>query len=149
MKYRARRIIIGLIIPIMISIIICGIFYYKNAHKEFMNEIAEYEGDTSEQMKGIIIRKDNWEEYFTLEIQEDLEKNDVTFYFRLKDEYHDMMATEKACYVNITLSEGTYLTWSSSHGKDFEATVKIDSDEDVEYEKIELKKISGELYLIK
>ena len=110
MRYKAKRIFIGLIIPIIAAVLICGVFYYKNAHVGFINEITARKGDTSEQMKGIIIRKDNWQEYFTLETREELIKNEAgelekvqyVNYLSLKEEYRDKIATERASFVNIT-----------------------------------------------
>ena len=113
MKNKIKRIFIGLIIPTIAAILICVAFYYKNVHEGFMNVIKDYEGDTSEQMKAVMIRKDNWQEYFTLEtnlelyknLDGELEKVQYINCLTLKDEYKAKIATERASFLNITVRQ--------------------------------------------
>ena len=113
MKNKIKRIFIGLIIPTITAVLICVAFYYKNVHEGFMNVIKDYEGDTSEQMKAVMIRKDNWQEYFTLEtnlelyknLDGELEKVQYINCLTLKDEYKAKIATERASFLNITVRQ--------------------------------------------
>ena len=146
MKHSIKRYLIGLIIPTVAAVLICGVFYYKNAHQEVISEIAAYEGDTSEMMKGIILRKDNWQDYFTLETTE--EANCL----RLKEEYHDKIAVERASFINITVKQENepdvqHMTWTSSHEGVFEVIYEFENQEQVS--EIKVEKVSGELYLKK
>lgn len=110
MRYKTKRILIGLVIPTIAAAMICGVFYYKNVHVGFVNEIKKYEDDTSEQMKGIVIRKDNWQDYFTLETRVELIKNEAgelekvqyVNCLSLKEEYRTKLTTERDSIVNIT-----------------------------------------------
>ena len=146
MKNRLKRIFIGLFLPTIAAIFICVVFYYKNVHQEVVSEFAGYTGDTSDQMKGIMLRKDNWQEYFTLETTE--EANCL----RLKEEYHDKIAAERASFINITVKQETepdvqHMTWTSSHEGAFEVIYEFENQEQVS--EIKVEKVSGELYLKK
>ena len=149
MKHRIKRYLFGLIIPTIAAVLICVVFYYKNAHQEVISEFAAYEGDTSEQMKGIMLRKDNWQEYFTIETTK--EANCL----RLKEEYHDKIATERASFINITVKQETepdvqHMTWTSSYENVFEVKYEFENKEDLEQiPEIEVEEVSGELYLKK
>jgi len=159
MKNKMRRLFIGLILPIIAAILICGVFYYKNAHVSFMKEYQNYEGDTSEQVKGIIIRKDNWQDYFILEAKQN------SICLSLKEEYRTELTTERDSFVNITgrlnsnktknESKIKQFVWNSALGTVYETEVELDNDEYLEEknlqipEEFEIEEVSGQLYLLK
>jgi hypothetical protein len=115
MKNKGKRILIGLIIPIIVTTLFCIIFFYKNEFKSFLGDVKEQE--LSEEIleedgaKIIKLTKNNWNKYFEIEIKPELvwneagelEKVQYVMYLSLKKEYHhEISLTQRESYVNLT-----------------------------------------------
>lgn len=96
MNNKFKRIAIGFVIPIIITVLVCGIFYYKNAHQSLLAYVdTEEEVDDSK----VVLTKQNWEEYFEyveeyVQIKNDagkVERVELDAYYRMKDEYYEKL----------------------------------------------------------
>lgn len=109
MNNKWKRMTIGFVFPMIIMIVVCGIFYFKNAHQSLLDGMKTEKVSTASK---VVISKLNWEEYFTLESKVELIKNEsgelekVLYidYLKLKDEYRDKIALE---YKNYVILSGT------------------------------------------
>lgn len=54
MKNKGKRILIGLIIPIIVTTLFCVSFFYKNEWKGFLGEVKEQEESLQEEMPDVI-----------------------------------------------------------------------------------------------
>jgi len=106
MKNKGKRILIGLVIPIVVTTLFCITFFYKNEWKGFMGEVKEQEESMKEEIpeevqeedgaKIIKLTKNNWDRYFEIEIKPELvwneagelEKVQYVMYLSLRKEYH-------------------------------------------------------------
>lgn len=121
MKNKGKRILIGLIIPIIVTTLFCVSFFYKNEWKGFLGEVKEQEESLQEEMpeevleedgaKIIKLTKNNWDKYFEIEIkpelvwneENELEKVQYVSCLILKEEYHDKISlTQRESYLNLT-----------------------------------------------
>ena len=72
MKNKGKRILIGLVIPIIATTIFCAAFFYKNELKGLLGDVKAQE-EMSEEMqeedgaKIIKLTKNNWDKYFEIE----------------------------------------------------------------------------------
>lgn len=109
MNNKWKRMTIGFVLPMMIMLIVCGIFYYKNAHQSLLDGMKTEEVSTASK---VMISKSNWEEYFTLESKVEFIKNEAgelekvlyIDHLKLKEEYRDKIALE---YKNYVILSGT------------------------------------------
>ena len=74
MKNKGKRILIGLIIPIIATTLFCASFFYKNELKSFLGDVKEQEEMSEEVLeedgaKIIKLTKNNWDKYFEIEIR--------------------------------------------------------------------------------
>ena len=116
MKNKGKRILIGLIIPIIATTLFCASFFYKNELKSFLGDVKGQEEMTEEVLeedgaKIIKLTKNNWDKYFEIEIKPELvwneaaelEKVQYVMYLSLKKEYHhEISLTQRESYVNLT-----------------------------------------------
>ena len=121
MKKKGKRILIGLVIPIIVTTLFCTTFFCKNELKGFQGDAKEQEESLQEELseevleedgaKIIKITKNNWDNYFEIEIKpelvwneaEELEKVQYVMYLSLKKEYHhEISMTQRESYVNLT-----------------------------------------------
>lgn len=110
MNNRCKRITVGFVLPIIIAVLICGIFYYKNAHQSLLDYMGTEEVNDGSK---VILTKQNWEEYFTLETKQELYKNDAgelekvqyVHYISLKEEYHDKLDESAIGILNLTVMQ--------------------------------------------
>lgn len=107
MNNRWKRRTIGFVLPMIIMALVCGIFYFKNAHQSLLDGMKLEEVSTASK---VVISKLNWEEYFTLESKQEVIKNESgelekVFYIdqlKLKEEYRDKIALEYKNYVILS-----------------------------------------------
>ena len=95
-EMKAKRILLGLVLPVMIAAFVSGGFFYSNAYGNLMKsmEAAEEKENLSGSVK---ITKENWQDYFTVETKEETEYNSedeltkvkYVSVISLKEEYHD------------------------------------------------------------
>ena len=107
MNNRWKRMTIGFVLPMIIMALVCGIFYFKNAHQSLLDGMKIEKVSTASK---VVISKLNWEEYFTLESKLEVIKNELgelekVFYIdhlKLKEEYRDKIALEYKNYVILS-----------------------------------------------
>ena len=107
MNNRWKRMTIGFVLPMIIMALVCGIFYFKNAHQSLLDGMKLEEVSTASK---VVISKLNWEEYFTLESKLEVIENESgelekVFYIdqlKLKEEYRDKIALEYKNYVILS-----------------------------------------------
>lgn len=107
MNNKWKRITIGFILPMIIMIAVCIIFYLNNAHQSLLDGMETEEVSTASK---VVLSKKNWEEYFTLETKLEFVKNEAgelekVFYIdclKLKEEYRDKITLEYINHVTIT-----------------------------------------------
>ena len=116
MKNKGKRILIGLIIPIIATTLFCASFFYKNELKSFLGDVKEQEEMSEEVLeedgaKIVKLTKNNWDKYFEIKIKPELvwnetgelEKVQYVMYLSLKREYHhEISLTQRESYVNLT-----------------------------------------------
>ena len=116
MKNKGKRILIGLVIPIVVTALFCMTFFYKNEWKGFLGDVKEQEEMSEEVLeedgaKIVKLTKNNWDKYFEIEIKPELvwneagelEKVQYVMYLSLKKEYHhEISLTQRESYVNLT-----------------------------------------------
>lgn len=73
MNNKWKRITIGFVLPMVIIAVVCVIFYFKNAHQNLLDGMKTVEVST---VSKVAISERNWEEYFTLETNLELVKNE-------------------------------------------------------------------------
>ena len=116
MKNKGKRILIGLVIPIIATTIFCAAFFYKNELKGLLGDVKAQE-EMSEEMqeedgaKIIKLTKNNWDKYFEIDIAPELvwneagelEKVQYAIYLSLKKEYHhEISLTQRESYLTLT-----------------------------------------------
>ena len=109
MNNKWKRMTIGFVLPMVIISVVCGIFYYKNAHQSLLDGMKKEKVSTASK---VMISKKNWEEYFTLETKQEFIKNEAgevekvlyVDHLKLKEEYRDKIALE---YKNYVILSGT------------------------------------------
>ena len=116
MKNKGKRILIGLVIPIIATTLFCAAFFYKNELKGLLGDVKAQE-EMSEEMqeedgaKIIKLTKNNWDKYFEIDIAPELvwneagelEKVQYAIYLSLKKEYHhEISLTERESYLTLT-----------------------------------------------
>lgn len=107
MNNKWKRMTIGLVLPMIIMSVVCGIFYFKNAHQSLLDGMQTEEVST---VSKVVISKRNWEEYFTLETKLELIQNEAgelekvlyVDHLKLKDECRDQIALEYKNYVILS-----------------------------------------------
>ena len=116
MKNKGKRILIGLMIPIIATTLFCTAFFYKNELKGLLVDVKEQEEMPEEMLdedgaKIIKLTKSNWDKYFTIESKpkfiwnetDELEKVEYVTCVILKEEYHDKISlTQRESYLNLT-----------------------------------------------
>jgi len=121
MKNKGKRILIGLMIPIIATTLFCAAFFYKNELKGFLGDVKAQDESLKEEMpeeiqeedgaKIIKLTKNNWDKYFEIEIKPELvwdeagelEKVQYVMYLSLRKEYHhEISLTQRESYVNLT-----------------------------------------------
>ena len=155
MKNKGKRILIGLVIPIIVTTLFCTTFFYKNELKGFQGDAKEKEESLQEELseevleedgaKIIKITKNNWDNYFEIEIKpelvwneaEELEKVQYVMYLSLKKEYHhEISMTQRESYVNLTGLR--QLDWMQ-----YEITDPVDGEWQITKKQMELIKGGG------
>ena len=155
MKNKGKRILIGLVIPIIVTTLFCTTFFYKNELKGFQGDAKEQEESLQEELseevleedgaKIIKITKNNWDNYFEIEIKpelvwneaEELEKVQYVMYLSLKKEYHhEISMTQRESYVNLTGLR--QLDWMQ-----YEITDPVDGEWQITKKQMELIKGGG------
>ena len=107
MNNKWKRMTIGFVLPMIVMAVVCGIFYFKNAHQSLLDGMKIEKVSTASK---VVISKLNWEEYFTLETKLEVIENEAgelekVFYIdhlQLKEEYREKIALEYKNYVTIT-----------------------------------------------
>ena len=116
MKNKGKRILIGLVIPIIATTLFCAAFFYKNELKELLGDVKEKEEMPEEMLdedgaKIIKLTKNNWDKYFEIDIAPELvwneagelEKVQYAIYLSLKKEYHhEISLTQRESYLTLT-----------------------------------------------
>lgn len=112
MNNKVKRTVIGLVFPTLVIILVCAVFYYKNAHQSLIEGMKASDGTSYSKVK---ITEKNWEEYFTVETKMELFNNDAgelekvqyIDYISLKEEYREKIALEEKNYVSISGTQKT------------------------------------------
>ena len=96
MNDKVKRYLIGCVIPVLLTVLVCGIFFYQNAAAAIFAKPAE----ETEVLEGTVtLNKGNWEEYFEY-VEEyvpitndagEVERIELDVYYRMKDEYYERL----------------------------------------------------------
>ena len=122
MNNKFKRIAIGFILPIMITVLVCGIFYYKNAHQNLL-AYTNVEEETNESVT--TLTKANWEEYFEY-IEEyvpvknesgEIEGIKLDAYYRMKDEYYERVESSSEQVILMLEVDDTYKEYQMTDAK--------------------------------
>jgi len=113
MSSKWKRMLIALVLPMVVTITICGIFYYKNAHSTVLGLKEKYE--EYQEFDGVILTKKNWNEYFEYveEYVTDIDEqgNAVSIrldaYYKMKDEYYEKISKNTERIIFIVNADGT------------------------------------------
>lgn len=97
MNNRTKRILIGLVLPTIVMLLICGGFFYRNAFGHLMKPMQKTTEEKVQTNGTITLTKANWEEYFEYVEEYVQVKNDdgeveevyLDAYYKMKDEYYE------------------------------------------------------------
>lgn len=97
MNDKVKRYLIGSVIPVLLTVLVCGIIFKQNAAAAIFAESAEEEAEIPEGT--VILNKGNWEEYFEyveeyVKITNDageVERVELDAYYRMKREYYERL----------------------------------------------------------
>jgi len=101
MNNKTKRILVGLVLPTIVMLLICGGFFYKNAFSH-LKKPTQKTTEEKVQTKGTItLTKANWEEYFEYVEEYVQVKNDageveeiyLDAYYKMKDEYYERLVS--------------------------------------------------------
>ncbi|MGN1267829.1 MAG: hypothetical protein ACI4UH_07805 [Dorea sp.] len=113
MNNKLKRIAIGFVLPIVVTALICGVFYYKNAYASFEARTKEYE--RYQALDGVTLTKGNWDEYFEYVEEYVMEKDEdgnvvnvrLDAYYKMKDEYYEKLSSDTETVTFIVNADGT------------------------------------------
>lgn len=107
MNNKFKRIFIGLVLPIVVTVLVCGIFYYKNAYTSWQKETQEYK--EYQNLDGVTLSKGNWSEYFEYVEEYVMDKDSdgnvvnvrLDAYYKMKDKYYEKLdlTTESVTFI--------------------------------------------------
>lgn len=97
MNNKAKRILIGLVLPTIVIVLVCGGFFYKNAYRYFVTGTEKTTQEKAPSEGTITLTKGNWEKYFEYVEEYVQVKNDageveeiyLDAYYKMKDEYYE------------------------------------------------------------
>lgn len=114
MNKKAKRILLGLVLPTIVIFLICGVFFFTNAGDDLRKAMERTEKEKAEENQESVVKitKENWQEYFAVEMKEELEYNSDDELIRviyssvvsLKEEYRDKIDYSEEKQSNVILN---------------------------------------------
>lgn len=116
MKNKTKRILIGLVFPVVIIVLVCSAFFYKNAYKYFVTDTEKTTQEKVPSEGTITLTKGNWEEYFEyaeeyVQIKNEegnVEKICLDAYYKMKDEYYEKLVSTSEDVILILDVDDTF-----------------------------------------
>ena len=113
---KAKRILIGLVLPTIVIVLVCGGFFYRNAYQYFVTGTEKTTQEKAPSEGTITLTKGNWEEYFEyveeyVQVKNDAGKVEQIYldvYYKMKDEYYEKFVSASDNVILMLDVDDTY-----------------------------------------